>query len=74
MLEVINLLAQHASGNALHFIGDSAYTDVRMLGKIPDHVDVTGPDASGQGTAASQDPFLQPIKLLRMHHVGGLSA
>jgi hypothetical protein len=42
MLEMIQALAQHASGKTLHFLGDSAYTGARMLEQIPDSVHVTG--------------------------------
>lgn len=42
MLEMIQVLAAHAHGKSLHFLGDSAYTGGRMLSAIPNSVDVTG--------------------------------
>lgn len=42
MQEIIHALAKHAGCKPLHFLGDSAYTGARMLGKMPDNMDVTG--------------------------------
>jgi hypothetical protein len=42
MLQMINVLSEHAADKSLHFIGDSAYTGGQMLDQIPAHVHVTG--------------------------------
>jgi hypothetical protein len=78
MLEMIHILADHAVGKPLHFLGDSAYTGGRMLEQIPDSVAVTGriaPDARlcqgpppkkpGRGRPPRRGAKLpQPIKML----------
>ena len=42
MLEMIKRLHGHDTDQALHFLGDSAFTSASMLKKIPAAVDVTG--------------------------------
>lgn len=78
MLEMINVLAKHASGKSLHFLGDSAYTGGRMLDQIPDSVHVTGriggdarlcqgprPKKPGRGRPPRRGPMLpKPTEML----------
>ncbi len=54
MLEMIHIMAEHAAGKPLHFLGDSAYTGGRMLEQIPDSVAVTG--RIGPGARLYQGP------------------
>lgn len=42
MLEMIQLLSEHAGDQSLHFLGDSAYTGSRMLAAIAKNIHVTG--------------------------------
>lgn len=42
MLEMIKRIHAHDVGQALHFLGDSAFTSASMLAKIPAEIDVTG--------------------------------
>lgn len=42
MLEMLQVLSEHASDQTLHFLGDSAYTGGRMLAAIPENIQVTG--------------------------------
>lgn len=78
MLEMINVLADHAAGQSLHFLGDSAYTGGRMLEQIQPSVGVTGrlgPDARlceaprpkkpGRGRPPRRGPMLpKPVEML----------
>ena len=42
MLEMLQLLQNHAADKKLHFLGDSAFTGARMLERIPGPMHVTG--------------------------------
>jgi hypothetical protein len=42
MIEMLQRIEGHASGKALHFLGDSAYTAPAVLARIPTRIDVTG--------------------------------
>ena len=78
MLEMINLLANHADGKPLHFLGDSAYTGGGMLERIPSSVHVTGrigpnarlckgprPKKPGRGRPPRRGPMLpKPTEML----------
>jgi hypothetical protein len=78
MLEMISLLANHADGKSLHFLGDSAYTGGGMLERIPSSVHVTGrigpnarlcegprPKKPGRGRPPRRGPMLpKPTEML----------
>ncbi|QDV23095.1 hypothetical protein Q31a_13900 [Aureliella helgolandensis] len=78
MLEMIQLLTQHAGEKSLHFLGDSAYTGGRMLEQIPSGMHVTGrigkdarlcegprPKKPGRGRPPRRGPVLpKPTEML----------
>lgn len=78
MLEMLLVLADHAQGKSLHFLGDSAYTGARMLERIPVGVNVTGrigadarlcqgprPKKPGRGRPPRRGPMLpKPSEML----------
>jgi hypothetical protein len=42
LIEMLQRVEGHASGKALHFLGDSAYTAPAVLARMPARIDVTG--------------------------------
>lgn len=42
LIEMLQRIEGHATGKALHFLGDSAYTAPAVLARIPPRIDVTG--------------------------------